>query len=64
MFWKSKYKRAGIILKSGKEIIVVCKSFNWKIDNNEIISYTIAGIKGSNPSYIRISEIVAIVTYA
>jgi len=59
----NRYKKIGVILKSGREIIILCESFEWKYSGNELTAYTIKGIKGATPNYIRIEEIAAVVTY-
>lgn len=50
-----------IIFKSGADIIINCDNFSIRIDdNNQLISYSIEGIEGSYPLFIKIEEIVAI----
>lgn len=58
-----KYKKVGIILKSGKEIRFECENFTWEIVENEITSYKIIKFKGVSLNFCRISEIAAIITY-
>ena len=61
-FWKRKAK-IGIVLKSGKEIRLRCDEIKWEHQGNELVSYTITGLVGTKPSYIRIEEIAAIIRY-
>lgn len=61
-FWKSKYKKITIILKSGAEINFECENMTWKVSDNEIQSYQITGLNGKALNYCKISEIAAIIT--
>lgn len=51
------------ILKNGKEIPVVCESCEISTNKltGELVSYSLKGIKGKYPLYVRISEIAALI---
>jgi hypothetical protein len=56
-------KKAGLVLTSGKEIIIYCDTFKWKTENNKIVSYEFEGMVRPILSHVRLDEIIAVVTY-
>lgn len=56
-------KKAGVILKSGKEFTVYCDTFKWKTEGNRIVSYEFEGMVRPIMSYVKMEEIAAVVTY-
>ncbi len=53
--------RVRFILKSGRNIIVFCENAKIKALDNELMGYTLTGVKGDMPLYLRISEITAVI---
>ena len=53
--------RVRFILKSGRDIVVFCENAKIKAFDNELAGYTLTGIKGDTPMYLRISEIAAVI---
>lgn len=61
-FWTPTVK-VGIVLKSGKEIVVFCTEYTFKADGDQIKSYNFKGIIGTIPQIIVINEIAAVIQY-
>ena len=53
--------RVRFILKSGYDIVIFCENAKVKILDNELTGYTLTGVKGYMPLYLRISEIDAVI---
>lgn len=55
--------RVRFILKNGKEIPVVCEKCEVTTHklSGELLAYSLTGIEGKYPLYVRVSEIAAIV---
>ena len=53
--------RVRFILKNGCNIVVFCENAKIGAFDNELTSYTLTGIKGDMPLYLRISEIDAVI---
>lgn len=49
------------VMKSGYAFTVLCDNMKAKTIGNEISGYSIDGIKGSKPMYIRIEDIDAVI---
>lgn len=49
------------ILKSGASIIVMCKNARVRWVDNELTGYSLEGIAGAKPMYIRLEDVSAIV---
>jgi hypothetical protein len=56
-------KKAGIVFKSGKEVILYCDKFTWKTRGNEMVSYEIEGMVPPILSHLDMSEVACVVTY-
>lgn len=52
---------ARIVLNSGFSFTVLCDNLTVKSFENQLTSYSFEGIVGSNPFYIRIDDIAAVI---
>ena len=55
--------RVRFILKNGWDIPVVCKNYTITTSNltGELTNYSLTGVEGRHPIFIRFNEIVAII---
>ena len=53
--------RVRFILKSGYDFVIFCENAKVTFLDNELTGYTLTGVKGYTPLYLRISEIDAVI---